>query len=298
MVRPIYQLKVKDDNAELYIYGDIASDGYKWSESDVSASDIIQRLQGVAAKSIDVYINSYGGEVAQGIAIYNALKRHKAKVTTYVDGFACSIASVIAMAGDVRKMYSNSLLMIHNAWTTASGNVNELLKTAEDLKTINEATKKAYLEVVNISEDELTALLDAETWLTAEKAVEMGFATEIIPEAKSDKPSASARNALVNLLVKAQEEKSEDETEPEAPETEPATKPEAEPEEEEKPENAGELESVVADIVARLEKLEAEVYGEEKPADEKEEESTEDEEKPVPEAKNKYMADFLKAIQK
>ena len=298
MVRPIYQLKVKDDNAELYIYGDIASDGYKWSESDVSASDIIQRLQGVAAKSIDVYINSYGGEVAQGIAIYNALKRHKAKVTTYVDGFACSIASVIAMAGDVRKMYSNSLLMIHNAWTTASGNVNELLKTAEDLKTINEATKKAYLEVVNISEDELTALLDAETWLTAEKAVEMGFATEIIPEAKSDKPSASARNALVNLLVKAQEEKNEDEPEPEAPETEPAANPEAEPEEEEKPENAGELESVVADIVARLEKLEAEVYGEEKPADEKEEESTEDEEETPPEAKNKFMADFLKAIQK
>lgn len=295
MVRPIYQLKVKDDNAELYIYGDIASDGYKWSESDVSASDIIQRLQGVAAKNIDVYINSYGGEVAQGIAIYNALKRHKAKVTTYVDGFACSIASVIAMAGDVRKMYSNSLLMIHNAWTTASGNVNELLKTAEDLKTINEATKKAYLEVVNISEDELTALLDAETWLTAEKAVEMGFATEIIPEAKSDKPSASARNALVNLLVKAQEEKSEDETEPEAPETEPATKPEAEPEEEEKPENAGELESVVADIVARLEKLEAEVYGEEKPADIEEEDP---ESEPAPEAKTNHMAKFLKAIQK
>lgn len=293
MVKPIYQLKVKDDNAELYIYGDIASDGYKWSESDVSANDIVQRLQGVAAKNISVYINSYGGEVAQGIAIYNTLKRHKAKVTTYVDGFACSIASVIAMAGDVRKMYSNSLLMIHNAWTTASGNVNDLLKTAEDLKTINEATKKAYLEVVNISEAELTALLDAETWLTAEKAVEMGFATEVIPEAKSDKPRASARNSLVNMLIKAQEEKSEEETPPEVP----ATEPEAEPEDEEKPENEGELESVVADIVARLEKLEATVYGEEKPADIEEEKDPEDEENPVPEAKTNYMAKFLKAIQ-
>ena len=293
MVRPIYQLKVKDDNAELYIYGDIASDSYKWSDSDVSANDIIQRLQGVAAKTISVYINSYGGEVAQGIAIYNALKRHKAKVTTYVDGFACSIASVIAMAGDVRKMYDNSLLMIHNAWTTASGNVNDLLKTAEDLKTINEATKKAYLEVVNISEEELTAMLDAETWITAEKAVEMGFATEVIPEKKADKPSASARNSLVNMLVKNQEEwlsKDEEET---PPEVEPETKPE----DEEKPENDGELESVIADIVARVEKLEAEVYGEEKPADIEEEKDPEDEEKPVPEAKTNFMANFLKAIQ-
>lgn len=293
MVKPIYQLKVKDDNAELYIYGDIASDGYKWSDSDISANDIVQRLQGVAAKNISVYINSYGGEVAQGIAIYNTLKRHKAKVTTYVDGFACSIASVIAMAGDVRKMYSNSLLMIHNAWTTASGNVNDLLKTAEDLKTINEATKQAYLEVVNISEEELTAMLDAETWITADKAVEMGFATEVVPEKKTDKPSASARDSLINMLVKAQEEKEEEETPPDVPEAEP----EAKPEDEEKPENEGEIESVIADIVARLEKLEADVYGEEKPANKEDEKDPEDEKENLPEAKNNYMANFLKAIQ-
>jgi ATP-dependent protease ClpP protease subunit len=166
-MKAFYQLKVKDDNAELYIYGDIASDAYKWADTDVSANDIINKLQEVRAKNIDVYINSYGGEVAQGLAIYNALKRHNAKITTYVDGFACSIASVIAMAGDVRKMYDNSLLMIHNAWTVAQGNAAELEKAAEDLKVINEATKKAYLEVINISESELTALLDAETWLTA-----------------------------------------------------------------------------------------------------------------------------------
>lgn len=271
-MKTIYQLKVKDDKAELYIYGDIVSDGYKWSDTDVSASDIINRLQGVAAKSIDVYINSYGGEVAQGIAIYNALKRHKAKVTTYVDGFACSIASVIAMAGDTRKMYSNSLLMIHNAWTIAQGNAEELEKAAEDLKVINEATKQAYLSVVNISEEELTKMLDAETWITAEKAVEMGFATEVVAEKKTDKASASAQKAIFNLLTKAQEEEQEEE------------------EQEEEPKAENDIETVIADIVARLEKLETEVF--------KEEEKEEKEEEEKPETTNEIIAKFLNAIQK
>lgn len=285
MMKPIYQLKVMDDNAELYIYGDIASDGYKWNETDVSANDIITSLQGVHASKIDVYINSYGGEVAQGVAIYNALKRHKAKVTTYVDGFACSIASVIAMAGDVRKMYSNSLLMIHNAWTVAQGNAEELEKAAEDLKVINEAAKQAYREVVNISEEELTAMLNAETWITADKAVEMGFATEIVAEKKSSKASASAQNAILALLTKAQEEEKEEEKEEE--ETPPAN-PE---EEEEEPKAENDIEAVVADVVSRLEKLEAEVFKEEKEGEPENEET--------PEEKSKKIAlNFLKAIQK
>lgn len=279
-MRPIYQLKIKDDNAELYIYGDICSDGWKWYDSDVSANDIVNKLQSVHANSIDVYINSYGGEVAQGVAIYNALKRHKAKVTTYVDGFACSIASVIAMAGDVRKMYSNSLLMIHNAWTVAQGNADELEKAAEDLRVINEATKQAYLEVVNITEEELTAMLDAETWITAEKAVEMGFATEIVAEKKSEKASASAQDAIFALLTKAQKKEGEKET-----------PPETNTEEETKAEN--DIDAVIADVVARLEKLEAEVFK----ADDEGNPEEKKEEKPE-EKSNDFVAKFLNAIQK
>lgn len=264
---PIYQLKIKDDNAELYIYGDIASDAYKWAESDVSANDIVNKLQGINAKSIDVYINSYGGEVAQGLAIYNALKRHKAKVTTYVDGFACSIAAVIAMAGDVRKMYDNSLLMIHNAWTVAQGNVAELEKAAEDLKVINAATIKAYSDVVNISEAELTALLDAESWITAEKALEMGFITEVIAAKKPAKASANAQNLICALLTKAAETSPDDEG------------------------NENNLEEVIADIVERLEKLENEVFdgdGGNNPEDEGEKDP-----EPVD-----YMEKFLNAMKK
>lgn len=277
-MKPFYQLKVKDDNAELYIYGDIASDGYKWSESDISASDIVRQLKGLNAKKIDVYINSYGGEVAQGVAIYNVLKRHNAKVTTYVDGFACSIASVIAMAGDVRKMYDNSLLMIHNAWTVAQGNAEELFKQAEDLKTINEAVVKAYLDVVNISEDELTKLLNAETWITAERAVEMGFATEVVAAKKPTKASANAQSALFALLAKAQEN-------PEAIDLEEKD-PEEKPEDDET-----ELEKVIADVVLRLEKLEKEVFKEEKEGGSSEEEK-DLEEKPV----NKAFMNFLNKI--
>jgi ATP-dependent Clp protease protease subunit len=278
-MKAFYQLKTNDDNAELYIYGDIASDAWKWSDSDVSANDIINELQGVNAKNIDVYINSYGGEVSQGLAIYNALKRHGAKITTYVDAFACSIASVIAMAGDVRKMYDNSLLMIHNAWTVAQGNAAELEKAAEDLKVINAATKKAYLEVINISESKLTELLDAETWLTAEQAVEMGFATEVIAAKKPVKASASAQDVIYNMVTKAAEQPPETDEEPE----------------ESQPEQKTDVESSLADIAARVEKLEKEVFKvdeqEEQPAEEK------TDEQPATEKVN-YMEKFINSIMK
>lgn len=272
-MKAVYQLNVKDDRAELYIYGDIASDAYKWSNTDISANDVINKLNEVHASNIDVFINSYGGEVAEGLAIYNALKRHNAKVTTYVDGFACSIASVIAMAGDTRKMYDNSLLMIHNAWTVAQGNAEDLKKAAEDLTVINEQTKKAYLDVINIDESELNAMLDAETWITAEKAVEMGFATEVIAAKKPEKASASAQSIIYNLLTKAAEE--------------PPANPEEKPEE-------NDIEKVLADIVARLEKLENEVFEEGK---EKTDPEGNPEEKPE-ETNNNYMENFINSFLK
>lgn len=126
-----YSLESKNDVADLYIFGDITS--WPWLESDVSASGIVNELQSLDAKEINVHINSYGGEVAEGLAIYNTLKNSGMKVTTICDGFACSAASVIFMAGDERIINEASLLMIHNAWTYANGNATELRKAAEDL---------------------------------------------------------------------------------------------------------------------------------------------------------------------
>ena len=96
-------------------------------------------------EEINVFINSYGGEVAEGLAIYNALRRHKAKVKTYCDGFACSAASVVFMAGDERIMSNASLLMIHNAWMQTAGDPNQLRKDADDLEKITPSSKPTWI---------------------------------------------------------------------------------------------------------------------------------------------------------
>lgn len=198
-----YNLETEGTKAALYIYGDITS--WPWLESDVSSYNLSKQLEQLGdVDEIDVYINSYGGEVAEGLAIYSALKRHKAKVTTWCDGFACSIASVIFMAGDTRIMSNASLLMIHNAWTRVSGNANELRKQADDLDTITQASINAYMEKVNISEEELKELLDEEKWLLPQEALEKGFATMIAGVDTSSKPSQSA---MMYIMKKVQHEK-------------------------------------------------------------------------------------------
>lgn len=198
-----YNLETEGTKAALYIYGDITS--WPWLESDVSSYNLSKQLEQLGdVEEIDVYINSYGGEVAEGLAIYSALKRHKAKVTTWCDGFACSIASVIFMAGDTRIMSNASLIMIHNAWTRVSGNANELRKQADDLDTITQASINAYMEKVNISEGELKELLDEEKWLLPQEALEKGFATMIAGVDTSSKPSQSA---MVHIMEKVQQAK-------------------------------------------------------------------------------------------
>ena len=129
-MKKFYQLTQTEREAELHIYGDITS--WPWLESDVDAYSLSKELAELDVDKINVYINSYGGEVAEGLAIYNSLKRHKAKIVTVCDGFACSVASVIFMAGDERVMNESSLLMIHNAWTWASGNADELRKAGSE----------------------------------------------------------------------------------------------------------------------------------------------------------------------
>ena len=195
-----YALVVSGRTADINIYGDITS--WDWLESDVSSYTLSKELQGLDVDIINVHINSYGGEVAEGLAIYNMLKNHKAKVNTICDGFACSIAAVIFMAGDERIMNNASLLMIHNAWTCAAGNANELRKQADDLDIISQSTMEAFKSHVNISDDELKALLDAESWLSPQSAVEKGFATSIMANENSENPSQSVKNKVLEMLLK------------------------------------------------------------------------------------------------
>ena len=199
-MRKYWQLEVKGAEASIFIYGDIVSEPWKWYESDVTSYDLVKEIEGLDVDVIHCYINSYGGEVAEGLAIYNALKRHKAKVKTYCDGFACSAASVVFMAGDERIMSASSMLMIHNAWMWAAGDANELRKQADDLEKINEASNNAYLEHINISKEQLQEMLDKETWLTAQEALDMGFCTTVVNDRKKA-ANQSARMKIVQLIL-------------------------------------------------------------------------------------------------
>lgn len=198
-----YSLETSGSTAEITIYGDITS--WPWLESDVTAYILSKQLSELDVDEIDVNINSYGGEVAEGLAIYNALKRHRAKIRTRVDGFACSIASVIFAAGDERVMNNSSLLMIHNAWQRATGNAAELRKAADDLDIINDASVKAYMAVSTASEDEIRALMDGESWIDPDKAMELGLATSI-EGGESDKPSQNVRRKIMQLVKQADDD--------------------------------------------------------------------------------------------
>ncbi|WP_436884096.1 head maturation protease, ClpP-related [Staphylococcus pseudoxylosus] len=176
-----FQMNKKTQNkGEIYIYGDIVSS--KWDETDVTAVDFKNELNQLGDVSeIDVHINSAGGNVFEGHAIYNMLKMHKAKVNIYVDALAASIASVIAMSGDTIFMHKNSFMMIHNSWIMTLGNSKDLRQTANLLDKTDQSSNNAYLDkATNLSEAELKQLLEAETWLTADEALEKGLADEII----------------------------------------------------------------------------------------------------------------------
>ena len=204
------QLLVSSDatSADLHILGNITSGwlGLFKTDADTDSLDVANALADLpeTCNEITVHINSMGGEVAQGVAIYNALKAHKAHVTTVCEGFACSIASVIFMAGDTRVMRDASLLMIHNAWMAARGDSADLRKAADDLDTITELSKRAYMSHATdaLTREMLDELMDSETWILPEQAVEWGLATEVDgPDDDDDEPEQSAMRALMRKVT-------------------------------------------------------------------------------------------------
>lgn len=171
--------------AEIDIEGEITS--RIWDDTDTSASQFRDLLKQVGdVKTINLHINSPGGDVFEGVAIYNMLKQSKADIHVYIDGLAASIASVIAMAGDTITMPENSMLMIHNPWTIAQGNAKELRKIADDMDKMGESIKTSYLSKSNdkLDADTLTKLMDEETWLTAKESAEYGLADEVLEPVK------------------------------------------------------------------------------------------------------------------
>lgn len=203
-------VETKEHKADLHISGNITRGFEFWgmnfkNETDIEYNDVAEALADLPddITEIGVHINSYGGEVAEGVAIYNALRSHSAKVTTVCEGFACSVASVIFMAGDERVMRDSSLLMLHNASMPASGDANAHRKAADDLDVITELSKTAYLNHAkgDLTREKLSEIMDAETWVTPEQALDWGLATEIDKPTDEDEPTQSARALVMQRLT-------------------------------------------------------------------------------------------------
>lgn len=177
-----WEFKMQATNeAELYLYIEIADWGGGYCAH--SAQSFKAELDSLG--NIDVlnmYINSPGGDVFEGSAIYNMLKRKPFFKNVYIDGLAASIVSMIATVGDKVIMPSNTMMMIHNAWGTRQGDHILLRKAADDLERITGSMKQAYLEKSNgkLDEETLTKLMDDTTWLSAQECFDYGLCDEVV----------------------------------------------------------------------------------------------------------------------
>ncbi len=181
------------EDGELEISGEIVAEP-SWffgPENECVASDLIAELK--KYKNVTVRINSPGGDVMAGAAIYTALMEHPGNVTVIVTALAASAASVIAMAGSEVIMSPTAYMMIHNPWTMAVGDARELRKTARVMDEIAEGLINAYQIKTGKSRDELKRLLDNETWMSAASCVEQGFADRILGDGSAEAVLMSAK---------------------------------------------------------------------------------------------------------
>jgi len=173
----------KSGEVELSIYDEIGAFG-------IGAKEFIAELREYKGQHVHVRINSPGGEIIDGSAIANALNRHEGGVTVHIDGLAASMASYIAMSGKPTYMSENALLMIHNPWTLAAGEADDLRKQADLLDTMKSTLVRGYQRKSGMPAEEISKLMDEETWLTALEATALGFVDAIedgIPAAASAK---------------------------------------------------------------------------------------------------------------
>lgn len=161
------------NSADLYIYGEIVDNAdWKWDDSDVMPDDVLEALNSVdGLDELNIYINSPGGSVFAGQAIYNMLNRNKAKKNVYVDGVAASMASIIALVGDNIYIPSNAYFMIHKPLTIAVGNASDFRKLADDLDVIEKGLVNIYEENLKegIDIETIKDLMEKETWLTGQE---------------------------------------------------------------------------------------------------------------------------------
>lgn len=198
MAKKLAKTKSSAERPTIYIYDEIGNSYYYPA---VGAKDIIARLEEIGqVPDIDVRINSPGGDVFEGDAIYNALTRHPAKIHVHIDGLAASAASYIAMAGDTITIAENGFFMVHEAWTFGVGNKRALGKTIEILSKIDEVIAKIYAARTGKTMEEATAWMVEETWFDAAQSVEAKLADSVSQPLKT--PSEASAKAIAVAVAR------------------------------------------------------------------------------------------------
>lgn len=203
---PSIQAAVDSSETTITIYGIIGED---WYGEGVTLNRIDAALRSIGDRPVTVYINSPGGDMFEGIAIYNRLREHSQKVTTKVLGIAASAASVIYLAGEEREVASSAFLMIHNCWCGMCGNRHALRDVADDMEEFDAAMADLYAETSGQPSEEMAGLMDDESYIRGKRAVELGLATgllsagEVVERETESTQQASAMKAMDVALAKA-----------------------------------------------------------------------------------------------
>lgn len=191
----------KEDERTISVYDVIGHD--YWTGEGVTAKRISGALRALGKGAITVNVNSPGGDMFEGLAIYNLLREHDGEVTVKVLGLAASAASVIAMAGDKVQIARAGFLMIHNAWVMAVGNRHDLSDLAATLKPFDDAMAGIYAARTGKDAKAMAKLMDSETWIGGETAIEDGFADELLPSDQVSKGAAKASASAVRRIESA-----------------------------------------------------------------------------------------------
>ncbi|WP_376959665.1 head maturation protease, ClpP-related [Azospirillum sp. A26] len=185
-----------DTTADVYVYGDIGG----WWDG-IQAEEFAKEIDALSVDTINVRLNSPGGVVFDGVAIYQALARHKANIVIHIDGIAASIASVIAMAGDEIRIAEGAHVMIHKPWSFAIGDAEVMRKEADILDQLESGIVDIYAARTGQERKALVDWVAAETWFGAQAAKDAGFADTVVPaKGKKDAKAAHARSAMLPLF--------------------------------------------------------------------------------------------------
>lgn len=198
MAKKFYSIEQEARVADVYIFGYIVSD--KWYENEVSAKGFVEEISALDVDLIRVHIDSYGGEVSEGWAMYNALREHPARVDTYADGFVCSAALYPYLAGESRNASILSAFYLHEVSASGWGYASDLRAAADEAEKLTDIGINAFVERAGLEAEKVKELMAAETWLSPEEALELNIATAIIQD-NSPGIQQSAKKAVMQKLT-------------------------------------------------------------------------------------------------